>query len=105
MQFDEKITSYKHKRSWILNNKLNDNCWICSNLNLIELFYSWRRKLAIVDFLDIIGSLFTLVDLSFWLVPSNHYAEIWIVGSPFKIVGLPFNSKEFTDQIRLAVCE
>ena len=36
------------------NIKLNDDCRICFDLNLIEPFYSWKRKLAVVNFLDII---------------------------------------------------
>lgn len=38
------------------NIKLNDDCRIRFDLNLIEPFYSWKRKLVVVDFLDIIGS-------------------------------------------------
>ena len=75
------------------NNKLNDDCRINTNLNLIESFYSWRRKLTVVDFLGIIRSPLTFVELSFWLHASNRYAKIWIVSLPFEVVGLPLNSK------------
>ena len=97
---DERLTRFKLKQDWIHNNKLNDDC----RIQFDYVFYSWRRKLAVVDFLGINESPSTTVGSPLWLCASYHYAEFWIIGSPFRVVSLLFNSRDVQDIYRLTFC-
>ena len=97
-------SSSKHKRDWIHNDKLNDDRRIQHYLNLIEFFYSWRRKLVVGDFFGIIRLSSTAVGSPFWHCVNYRYSEFWIIDSLFRVVGLPFYSKDLQDIYRLAVC-
>ena len=99
----ETMTSLKHNNGYMLSSKFNHNSYIYIYLNLIKLLYSWRWKLAVIDFLKEIGSPLIAISLPFWLVQMIVVLRFQIVDSSFDIIGKLFISKDLQNKFWLSV--
>ena len=84
----DEYKNLKLKESCMLNNLLNDHCWNRCCLNLIELIYSWRWKLAVINFLLTIGSPLTRCWITVYLVNMTVGLNFQVVRSPFSRCGI-----------------
>ena len=89
MWIDEARVYLKLNEGCILKYKLSSRVVINSCLNLNELIYSCRWKLAVIDFLHTVGSPLARSRIAVWLVNMTVGLIFQIVGSPFMSRGYP----------------
>ena len=80
----------------MLNDFLNNNVMINSYLNLIKLIYSWSWKLAVIDFLLEVGSLFWLEQMTFGQIFKLSY-------HCYRNIGLLLSSSDLHRKCRLII--